>query len=106
MFDQDPEDMSEIVAERSGGKEQMQGDGMHHHTIDEDEGGGYHSVHTHPNGHEDHDDHTTYEEARDKMDQDFGKGEGDDDKDGGESSVGDMNASDIAGSYGRAADCN
>jgi hypothetical protein len=31
-----------------------QGDGMHHHEIHEDEGGGFHSKHTHPDGRVEH----------------------------------------------------
>src|SRR5690242_1044083 len=41
---------------------QGSGDGFHHHTIDENESG-FHSVHTHPDGREEHADHGTYEEA-------------------------------------------
>jgi hypothetical protein len=82
--------------------EGQQGDGLHHHEIHEDEGGGFHSKHTHPDGTEEHDDHTTYEEARDKMDSDFDKSDGDD-SDSGDDDQGDMDSGDIAGSYGRKA---
>lgn len=80
--------------------EHAHGDGLHHHEIHEDEGGGYHSKHTHPDGHEEHADHATYEEARDHMDSKFGHGsEEDGDRDGDDS---DMDSEDVAGSYGRA----
>lgn len=81
------------------------GDGMHHHEIDEDEGGGYHSKHTHPDGREEHEDHSTYEEARDHQDRMFGHDEPDGDEgEGEEMSAPPMesgDASDLAGSYGR-----
>lgn len=82
------------------------GDGRHHHTIDEDEGGGYHSTHTHPDGHTDEQDHADYDDASDHMDQSFGHGEGEggDEEDHGE--VADFTGSedeDIAGTYGRKA---
>ena len=80
------------------------GDGMHHHELHEDEGGGYHSKHTHPDGHVEHDDHATYEDARDKQDSDFGHGERNEDE--GRDDGGDMSTGDIAGSYGRAASDN
>ncbi len=50
------------------------GDGLHHHEIHQDEGGGYHSIHTHPDGHQEHADHTDYKEASDHMDSSFGEG--------------------------------
>lgn len=103
-------DMQEDSAEKSrngnsdGGDKG--GDGLHHHEIHEDEGGGYHSVHTHPDGNEEHDDHASYEEARDKMDADFGKGDGAEDDSGDGGDGGDMSTEDIAGSYGRQASCD
>lgn len=44
------------------------GDGFHHHEIHEHEAG-FHSKHTHPDGHETHADHMTAEEAADHMQQ-------------------------------------
>jgi hypothetical protein len=66
--------------------QQMQGDGLHHHEIHEDEGGGFHSVHTFPDGHTDEADHVDYDEAKAKQDADFGCGSDDagDGEDGGE----------------------
>jgi hypothetical protein len=84
-----------------GGKE-TKGDGLHHHEIHEDEGGGYHSKHTHPDGREEHDDHATYDEAVDHMHQKFGHGGGDDGEEDNESGDG-IDPDDMAGSYGRAA---
>lgn len=81
-------------ANHSGG-----GDGMHHHEVHEDEGGGYHSKHTHPDGRVEHADHATYDEASDHMDRSFGHGPEEEDPD----HDGDMHADDAAGSYGRAA---
>lgn len=77
------------------------GDGLHHHEIHEDEGGGYHSKHTHPDGRVEHTDHADYEDARDHMDEMHGHAEPDENEDGHD---GDMDADDIAGSYGRAAE--
>jgi hypothetical protein len=81
-------------------KETSQGDGRHHHEIHEDEGGGYHSKHTHPDGQVEHEDHATYQDAADDMNGKFGHGEGDGDED---SEGEEMSPDDIAGSYGRAA---
>jgi hypothetical protein len=89
-------------AARNGEQKQEQGDGLHHHQIDQNEGGGFHSVHTHPDGHEDHADHTDYEEAKVKMDSDFGEGGEDSDGDGGEMNVGEEDeGGGIAEAYGR-----
>lgn len=81
-----------------GGK--SQGDGLRHHEIHEDEAGGFHSKHTHPDGAVEHDDHATYDEARDHMDSKFDHEEPDGDEGDGSS---DMDSDDIAGGYGRAA---
>lgn len=77
------------------------GDGMHHHEIHEDEAGGYHSKHTHPDGRVEHADHADYEEAKDHMDRMHGHGEPDGDE--GPDDSGEIDTGDIAGSYGRAA---
>jgi hypothetical protein len=82
------------------------GDGAHHHELHElpdDEGGGYHSKHTDPEGNETHEDHADYDEAKDHMDKCFGKSDGGDEE-GDEAGSDDMSPEDIAGSYGRAAD--
>lgn len=81
------------------------GDGLHHHSIDEDEAGGFHSKHVHPDGREEHDDHATYDEAKSSMDDKFGHADGDDQGHDGDGMDGDddsMDSQDIAGSYGRA----
>lgn len=79
------------------------GDGRHHHEIHEDEGGGFHSKHTHPDGHEEHEDHATYDDAVNWQHERFGHEEPDGDEgepedDGGEAAV---DGEDIAGTYGR-----
>lgn len=81
------------------------GDGLHHHEINEDEGGGYHSVHTFPDGRKEPADHVDYDDAKSKMDDDFGCGEmsGDDSGDDGAMPDDSGDVSDIAGSYGRKA---
>lgn len=85
-------------------KQMPEGDGLHHHTIDEDEGGGFHSKHTHPDGNEDHADHADYDEAKMKMDSDFGHGEDDGEPDGDEEMpMEEGNSDDVAGAYGRKA---
>lgn len=102
MMDDDNQMMDDQTEDAPSGQGKMAGDGMHHHEIHEDEGGGYHSMHTDPDGHVQHDDHVTYDDAKNKMDQDFGHGEPDGDEgDGGDNGGGDMDMSDIAGSYGR-----
>jgi hypothetical protein len=102
MFPED--DDSTMQDDNAGGGGEMKGDGLHHHEIHEDEGGGYRSVHTHPDGHKEASDHVTYDEAKDKMDQDFGHGDGAPEDDGADGD--DMSTDDIAGSYGRKADCD
>lgn len=90
------------------GMEQQQGDGLHHHTIDQDEGGGFHSTHTFPDGHQDQADHVDYDDAKAKQDSDFGQGEqdaGDDGGDDGNADFADQGedsdpTAGIAGSYG------
>jgi hypothetical protein len=52
-----------------------QGDGNHHHEIHMHEDGSAHSKHTHPDGHEDHQEHGSYDEAKGHMDQAMGQGE-------------------------------
>lgn len=84
------------------------GDGLHHHQIDEDEGGGYHSVHTNPDGTKEQADHVDYNEAKSAMDDAFGCGDmsdgGDDDSSDAAPSMADSaDMNDIAGSYGRKA---
>jgi hypothetical protein len=77
------------------------GDGLHHHTIDEDEGGGFHSTHTNPDGTQEHADHASYQEASDAMDQCFGQGGEQDDA--GEEPQDDFgDGQDIAGAYSKA----
>jgi len=80
------------------------GDGLHHHEIHQDEGGGFHSKHTHPDGRVEHADHASYSEARDHMDQMHGH-ESDaeaKDEEPGRKASDDFDADDMAGSYGRA----
>lgn len=86
------------------------GDGMHHHEIHENEGGGYTSKHTGPDGKVIQGDHATYEDAKADMDQACGQGgddeEGMDSADMGDDDGADMSAeddgNDVAGHYGRA----
>jgi len=98
MFDdtnEAPVDDTASDLEKDG---EAQGDGMHHHTINEDEGGGYHSVHTHPDGREEHEDHVSYDDAKDWADEKFGHGDRGEDEGGeGEGAMDE----DSAGSYGR-----
>ncbi len=81
------------------------GDGLHHHQIDQDEGGGFHSVHTHPDGRQEPAEHADYQEASDHMDQSFGQSGEQDEPDGDESGsdFGDSDTEDVAGAYGRKA---
>ncbi len=87
---------------------EAQGDGLHHHEMHEDEGGGWHSKHTFPDGREEHADHASYDEAKDHMDDACGQGgdsEGDSEDSGADegSDYGDdSEPDDLAGSYGRA----
>jgi hypothetical protein len=95
--------------------QQQQGDGLHHHEIHEDEGGGFHSVHTFPDGRVDAQDHVDYKDAKDKQDADFGcgsqddAGDGEDGADDGDSSFADdgegedMSTDNVAKSYGNKA---
>jgi hypothetical protein len=53
------------------GAQTEQGDGLHHHKIDQDEGGGYHSVHTFPDGQQAPDDHVDLKDATDAMQRAF-----------------------------------
>ena len=85
-----------------GGEPEAKGDGLHHHEIHEDEGGGYVSKHTHPDGRVEHGEHTTYEEARDHMDAMHGHEEPDGDEPDEDGDEG-PDVTDIAGSYGRQA---
>lgn len=80
------------------------GDGLHHHEMHEDEGGGYHSKHTHPDGRVEHKDHASYDEAKSHMDAMHGQAESEDQKPGRDPGD-DFDSDDMAGSYGRAADC-
>lgn len=94
--------------------QQDSGDGMHHHSIHgPDESGGYSSEHIHPDGRTEgpmhHDD---YDEAKDHQDKMMGEGDDHSDDseadDGGgmdDNSEDDMSPDDIAGSYGRKANC-
>jgi len=94
--------------DKAGKDSKSKGDGLHHHELHEDEGGGYHSVHTHPDGRKEHGDYATYEDGRDHMDEKFGHGEDREesaDDGSGNEGGGDMDADDIAGSYGRAGSC-
>ncbi len=93
--------------DKAGDEGKSKGDGLHHHEIHEDEGGAYHSVHTHPDGRKEHDEHATYEEAKSNMDAKFGHGEEESPDDGsGNEGGGDMDADDVAGAYGRAGSCS
>ncbi len=92
------------AGDRDHADKKASGDGLHHHAIDEDEGGGYHSKHTHPDGRVEHEDHTDYDEAKASMDEKFGHGEpdgGDDMEDGMDDD--DDGGGDAASSYNRAA---
>ncbi len=104
MFDDEYEgDEQQDDAGGEGGEAEPKGNGLHHHELHEDEGGGFHSKHTHPDGREEHADHATYEEARDHMDAMHGHAEPDgDEPDGDEGDDGGPDVQDIAGSYGRA----
>jgi hypothetical protein len=101
-------DGGRAMPEKNEKKAEMKGDGLHHHEIHEDEGGGFHSKHTFPDGRVEHADHSTYAEARDHMDEMHGEEKGedagedgaDDFSSGGEA---DGDADDMAGDYGRAA---
>lgn len=85
------------------GADKKQGDGLHHHEIHEDEAGGYHSKHTHPDGRVEHEEHPTFDHAMSHAHEMFGHEEPDGDESDGGDGDGDMDADDIAGSYGRAA---
>jgi hypothetical protein len=102
MFDDDPENMSDVEAEDAGSAA-AKGDGMHHHEIHEDEGGGYFSKHTHPDGRQENENSPTYEDAKRWQDERFGHGEQGDDAadDGNDDSGGDDSMSDMAESYNR-----
>lgn len=91
--------------DNDAGESQARGDGLHHHELHEDEGGGFHSKHTHPDGKVEQADHSSYDDARDHMNAMHGEcdGEGDDAK-AGASAEDDFDSDDMAGSYGRAAD--
>ena len=83
------------------------GDGLHHHEIHEDEGGGFHSKHVHPDGREEHEDHVSYDDAKDWQDERFGHGEPEgDEADSADDGSGGADMNDIAGSYGRKASCD
>src|SRR5258708_1040948 len=82
-YDQMPPDEDPQAQGDPPAPEQSQGYGLHHHTIDEDEAGGFHSVHTHPDGRQDPADHADYDEAKAKQDSDFGCG-GDEGMDDGQ----------------------
>lgn len=97
MFDDETEDQD--VSSADFGKDGAdKGDGLHHHELHEDEGGGYHSKHTHPDGKVEHADHATYEDARDHQDRMFGHGE-DNAGDGSDDGSGDMRDDGAADSY-------
>jgi hypothetical protein len=116
-YDQDPmpdmQDDSEGMGadeDQNQDQQQGQGDGLHHHQIDEDEGGGYHSVHTFPDGRQDEADHVDYNEAKSKQDSDFGCVAGDGDGDGATMTDDDPDLGDegdaspnLAASYGQKA---
>ncbi len=98
--DRPVDDMQDEPVEGSdnAGDDKTKGDSAHHHEIHEipeDEGGGFYaSVHTHPDGSKEAEDHPTYEDAKGWQDEKFGKGgdEGEDSGDGGDG----MSADDIA----------
>jgi hypothetical protein len=74
---------SEIGAEREGVEDEAManhqaGDGLHHAETHEDEGGGYYTKHTHPDGKVEEDTHPTYDDAKDWQDERFGAAKGDD----------------------------
>ena len=88
-------------------KGEAKGDGLHHHEIHEDEGGGFHSKHTAPDGKVTHADHATYAEAKDHMDAMHGESAQDEkDEEPGREASDDLDVADggddIAGDYGRA----
>jgi len=78
------------------------GDGLHHHELHEDEAGGFHSKHTHPDGRVETGEHATYDEAADHQAACFGQEGSERNEDEGRDDGGDMSTDDIAGSYGRA----
>lgn len=82
-YDQPPPEAEMQGEGDPGAEDQSQGDGLHHHEIHEDEGGGFHSLHTFPDGRTDPGDHVDYDEAKSKMDSDFGCGPDDEDDEGG-----------------------
>jgi hypothetical protein len=50
------------------GGQGAEGDGNHHHELHEVGDSTYHSVHTHPDGHQEEADHGSYQEATDHQD--------------------------------------
>ena len=84
-YDQNPPQMKPPTAapQAADAGQQGQGDGLHHHTIDEDEGGGFHSSHTFPDGRQEMSDHVDYQDAKEKQDADFGCGSDDGGSDDG-----------------------
>lgn len=94
MNDDQTDETDQGAAEGKGQDDGQGGDGFHHHQIDENEGGGYTSKHTGPDGKVTTGDHATYDDAKADMDQCCGQGGGDDEEDDG---------NDVAGHYGRAA---
>lgn len=112
MMQDDQTDENDQGAAEGKGDDQTKGDGMQHHTIDEDEGGGYRSTHTAPDGTVTNGQHDTYDDAKADMDAQCGQGGGDDEEgmdspdlggdDGADMSTED-DGDDVAGHYGRAA---
>ena len=113
-YDQNPPDMQggDQMQGDPNADQQSQGDGLHHHQIDQDEGGGFHSVHTFPDGHQEQADHVDYDEAKSKQDADFGcgpddAGDGEDGGDDGDTSFADdgedSGMDNVAASYGNKA---
>ena len=83
------------------------GDGLHHHEMHEDEGGGYHSKHTHPDGRVEHADHASYGEAVSHMHEMHGHSDAEskDEKPGRDPGDDFAGGGGMAENYGRAADC-
>lgn len=86
---------------RESHESKQAGDGLHHHENHDDEGGGIHSKHTHPDGRVEHTDHASIEEAHQHEREMRGDEESRDEEPGRDGND-DFDADDMAGSYGRA----
>lgn len=91
---------------KSDAGEGSKGDGLHHHEMHEDEGGGFHSKHTDPDGKVTEADHDSYDDAKDHMDVMHGEDSDDGDDQADDSGDDSGDSGDMAKSYGDAADCD